>query len=68
MDYAEQFWGFDEDRKRENGTIHTPSFLKRLELFTASHEVCPSVWWLPLCEFYSGVLFCQYDASGIHEA
>lgn len=32
--YAEQFWGFDEDRKRENGTIHTPSFLKRLELFT----------------------------------
>ena len=32
--YAEQFWGFDEDRKLENGTVDTPTFLKRLELFT----------------------------------
>ena len=33
-----------------------------------SYEVCPSVWRLSLCKLYAGLLFCQYDASGIHEA
>ena len=52
--FAEQFWGFGEERKRENGTVINPSFLTRLDLFTKI---------MKLCHQYGGYLVVSFTQS-----